>query len=175
MSVRAVRRTLSASVRKIARLSGPWSFRLRALSSSKPTSSTQCRQFSIRQCARTAAAKATGSSIRNSREMCPERATRPEVQESPRTMSHARARNRPSRRNSRRRKSRRSTRSSKHPKAYDAGRCRSEDREVRRDSTRSTTSGSSTKKRAKQESTQSSRVYPRKFLMRLACISVARS
>ena len=57
MSGLAFRRTFRASLRRMVRFSGPWSRRLRARSSSKPTSSTQCRLFSIRQWARTAAAK----------------------------------------------------------------------------------------------------------------------
>lgn len=67
MSVRAVLRTFSAGLRSVVRFSGPWSLRFRARSSSKPTSSTQCGQFSIRQCARTAAAKATASSAADDR------------------------------------------------------------------------------------------------------------
>lgn len=52
---RAVLRRLRASFRKVARFSGALSFRLRARSSSKLMSSTQCRPFSIDQCARAAA------------------------------------------------------------------------------------------------------------------------
>lgn len=54
MSGRAWRRTLRASSPRMARFSGPWSLRLRVPPSSKVVSSTQCRQFSIRQCARAA-------------------------------------------------------------------------------------------------------------------------
>src|SRR5947208_16701442 len=46
------RRVLSASLRRMARFSGPWSLRLRARSSSKTTSRTQCSWFSIPQWAR---------------------------------------------------------------------------------------------------------------------------
>ena len=49
ISGRADCSTLRASLRRMAMLSGPWSRRLRARSSSKATSSTQCRLFSIRQ------------------------------------------------------------------------------------------------------------------------------
>ena len=52
MSGRADRSTLRASLRSVVRFSGPWSRRLRARSSSKQVSSTQCRPFSICQCAR---------------------------------------------------------------------------------------------------------------------------
>ena len=68
MSDLAVRRTLRASFRNIVRFSGPWSLRFRARSSSKPTSSTQSRQFSMRQCARMAAAKAVASSAAEDRQ-----------------------------------------------------------------------------------------------------------
>src|SRR5436305_667152 len=54
------RRVLSASLRRMARFSGPWSLRLRARSSSKTTSRTQCSWFSIPQWARVIASTRAG-------------------------------------------------------------------------------------------------------------------
>src|SRR5947209_17962678 len=54
------RRVLSASLRRMARFSGPWSLRLRARSSSKTTSWTQCSWFSIPQSARVIASTRAG-------------------------------------------------------------------------------------------------------------------
>jgi len=67
MSVRAERSTLRASLRRMARFSGPWSRRFRARSSSKVTSSTQWRLFSIRQWARTAAANCAAVMVAEAR------------------------------------------------------------------------------------------------------------
>jgi hypothetical protein len=61
ISARAARTTVSARFLSVVRFSGPASRRFRARSPSKPTSRTQCRQNSIRQCAGTAAANATAS------------------------------------------------------------------------------------------------------------------